>query len=130
VGSIRPRQQSTLRSRMARTGGDVIGIEQKREARIIGAIRWDMRRQNELLEEPGRVGAMPLDRTGIGHRLDDLILRRKRRGTALGLGAYSPKSLPPCVAGIAAMMIRPELIRRESPGVTQRRLTMKYHAIL
>src|SRR5262249_45684733 len=109
---------------------DVIGIEQKSEARIMHAISRDMRPQNELLEEPCRVGAMPFDRTGIRHRLDDLILRRQRRGAPLGLGPHSPKDIRPCVAGIAAMMIWPELIRREYRVVTQRRPTTKCPAVL
>src|SRR6266404_569107 len=93
-------------------------------------IRRDVRCHNELLEEPSGVGAMPLDRTGIGHRLDDLILRRQRRGAPLGLGPHNPKDFRPCVPRIAAIMIRPELIRRESLVVTRRRPTTKCPAVL
>ncbi len=90
---VRPRHQPAVRARMTRTGADVIGIEQKCEVRIIYAIGGNVRRQNELLEEPRRVGAMPLDRTGVRHRLDDLILGRQRRSTPLGLSAHNSKDV-------------------------------------
>ena len=44
-----------------------------------------MRHQQELLEKPGGVRAMPFRRTGVRHRLHDLILRAERGRTALGL---------------------------------------------
>jgi hypothetical protein len=47
--------------------------------------------EQELLEEPGGVGAVPFRRARIGHRLDQLILRRERRGTTFGLAADGEK---------------------------------------
>ena len=40
------------------------------------------RHQEKLLEEPRGVRPVPLGRARIGHRLDDLVLRRKRRRPA------------------------------------------------
>src|SRR5260370_25003173 len=60
LGGAGPRHQPAVRSCIARTGGDVIGIEQKREVRIIHAITLGVSPQDELLEEPSGVGAMPL----------------------------------------------------------------------
>ena len=41
--------------------------------------------EQELLEEPGGMGAMPFGRTGVRHGLDRLVLGAQRRGPALGL---------------------------------------------
>jgi hypothetical protein len=47
--------------------------------------------EQELLEEPGGMGAVPFRRAGIRHRLNQLVLRRQGRGTALGLAADCEK---------------------------------------
>src|ERR1700719_2029276 len=60
---------------------------------------------------------MPFDRIGVGHRLGDLILWRQRRRTTLGLGTDNAVDFNPCVAGIPAILIRPESLE-----LTQRRL--------
>jgi hypothetical protein len=43
--------------------------------------------EQKLLEEPGGVCAVPFRRTGIRHRLHDLVLGAQGRGAALGLAA-------------------------------------------
>ena len=43
--------------------------------------------EQELLEEPGGMGAVPFRRAGVRHRLDQLVFGRQRRGPALGLVA-------------------------------------------
>jgi len=74
-----------------------------------------------LLEEPGRVRAMPFDRTGVWHRLDDLVFRRQTRCSSLRFAANIPVSFQPRAAGIIAMLRRPE-----SGALTQWRLTTKF----
>ena len=44
-----------------------------------------MRVQQELLEKPGGMRAVPFGRAGIRHRLDDLVLGRQRRGESFGM---------------------------------------------
>jgi hypothetical protein len=41
--------------------------------------------EQELLEEPRGMSAVPFRRAGIRHRLNQLVLRGQGRGTALGL---------------------------------------------
>src|SRR5262245_5948971 len=81
---------------MARTGGDVIGIEQECKSGIVRTIGRGVRRQDELLEEPGGMGAMPFDRAGVRHRLYELVLRRQRRGAPLGFRPHRPICVKPC----------------------------------
>ena len=64
LDGIRPRDQPTLRPRMARTGGDVIRVEQEREALVVNRVARHVRLNQKRLEEPGRVRAMPL-RSGL-----------------------------------------------------------------
>ena len=62
-----------------------------------------MRTQDEGLEEPGHMRAMPLGRARVGHRLDDLILGRQKSRAALGLGAHGAKLLQPNLPRIGAL---------------------------
>ena len=57
--------------------------------------------QQELLEEPGNMGAMPFRGTGVGHRLHHLVLGGKRRGPAFRFSPHRAKGLEPDPAGIA-----------------------------
>ena len=91
--AVRPRDHAALRPRVARTGGDVIGVEQKREALVELTIVGSVRFEQKLFEEPGGVGAMPFGRAGVSHRLHLLILVRQRRGAALGLAANDAERL-------------------------------------
>ena len=97
----RPRDQSALRTRVPRAGRDVVGIEQIGELLVEDAIARQMRQQQELLEEPGGVRAVPFGRAGVGHRLDDLVLVAERRGAPFGLAAHLAESLDPGAAHIA-----------------------------
>ncbi len=82
------RQHAPRRPRVPRPDGLVVGIEQIAEARIEYAIVARVRLQEEGLEEPGRVRAMPLGRARVGHRLEGLVLARQRRGERLGGAAH------------------------------------------
>ena len=69
------------------TCADVIGIEQKRVVGVEGLVALAVLAEQELLEEPGGMGAMPFGRAGVRHRLDELVLGAQGRGPALGLAA-------------------------------------------
>ncbi len=84
-----------LRPCLARAGGDIIGVEQKREALIEWAIIGRERTQQKLLEKPGDVRAMPFRRACLGHRLHDLVFGGQWRRAAFGLGAHGAKRLKP-----------------------------------
>src|SRR5690242_2581471 len=74
VLAIWPRDQAPLRTCMTGTGRHVVGIKKKRKALIenlVGGVMWY---QQKLLEKPGHVGTMPFGRTGVRHRLHDLVL--------------------------------------------------------
>ena len=103
----RPRHQSALRARMPRPGRDIVGVEQIGELLVEDAVARQMRQQQELLEEPGRMRPMPFGRTGVRHRLDDLILVGKRRRAPLGFAAHLPEGLDPGAPHIAAREPRP-----------------------
>ena len=83
-----------------RTGADIIGIEQKGVVGVEGLVALAVLAEQELLEEPGGMRAMPFRRTGIGHRLHDLILRAQQRGAAFGLGPNGTESIAPDAAWI------------------------------
>ena len=72
----RARDQAALRTGVPRAGRHIIGVEQEAEPRVEFAIVGVVRLQQERLEEPGGVGAMPFDRARIGHRLHVLVFRR------------------------------------------------------
>ncbi len=95
VLGVRPRDQPALRTRVARTGGDVIGVEQERKALVEDLVRRIVRQQQELLEKPGDMRAMPLGRAGVGHRLHDLVLGRQMRGAAFRLRAHAAEGVAP-----------------------------------
>ena len=46
--------------------------------------------------------AMPFGRARVRHRLHDLILRRQRRGAALGLRAHRAEGIEPIAARLSA----------------------------
>ena len=78
-------QMAALVAGVARAGADIVGIEQ---IGVIGVKRLVARAvlaEQELLEEPGGMGAVPFRRARVRHRLDQLVLGRQRRGAALGL---------------------------------------------
>ena len=46
--AVRPRDQAALRPRMARAGGDIIGVEQERKALVENLVAGIVRHQQEL----------------------------------------------------------------------------------
>jgi len=53
---------------------DVIGIEQEGVVGVVGHISLAVLAQQELLEKPGGMGAVPFGRACVRHGLDQLIL--------------------------------------------------------
>ena len=78
-------QMAALVAGMARAGADVIGIEQEGVVGVKGLVALAMLAEQELLEEPGGMGAVPFRRAGVRHRLDQLVFGAQGRGPALGL---------------------------------------------
>ena len=76
---------ATLVAGVPRSGADIVGIEQKSVVRVKRPVAFAMFAEQELLEEPGGMGAVPFRRAGVRHRLDQLILRRQGGGPAFGL---------------------------------------------
>jgi len=87
-------------SRVARPGRDVVGIEEISEPPVEDPITGKMRDQEELLEKPGRVRAMPFGRARIRHRLHYLVLGAQGSGATLGLRAHPAEGIAPERAGI------------------------------
>src|SRR5690349_21220696 len=87
-----PGQISAPMARMTGAGTDVIGVEQEGIVGMKGAVSGPMFSKQKLLEKPGSVGAMPLRRARVRHRLDQLIFRRKRGGATFGLIPHCKKS--------------------------------------
>jgi hypothetical protein len=95
VVAIRPREQPPSRTRMARAGRNIIRVEEIREALVEHAVAGKTRRQQELLQKPGRMRAMPFGRTGIGHRLHHLVLGAQKPGATFGFRAHRAKGIAP-----------------------------------
>src|SRR5439155_6459365 len=93
--AVRPREEPPPRPRVARPGGDVIGIEEIRELLVEDPITGKMGDQDELLEEPRRVRAMPFGRAGVRHRLHQLVLGAQGSGAMLGLRAHGAEGIAP-----------------------------------
>ncbi len=87
LGDAGARDEAALGPRMARAHRLVIGIEEIGVSRIENAIAGEVRRQQEGLEEPAGMGAMPLGRADIGHRLDRLVFGRERFSEGVGAPA-------------------------------------------
>ncbi len=71
----RARDQPAQIAPMHVASGVVIGIEEIGVLRNFGAITLHPNFHHKGLEKPGGVCEMPLRRTDVGHRLDDVILR-------------------------------------------------------
>ena len=69
-------QVAALVAGVPRPGADVVGIEQVGVVRVKGSVAIAVFAEQELLEEPGGMGAVPLCRAGVRHRLNQLVLRR------------------------------------------------------
>src|ERR1700681_743151 len=83
-----PSQVAALMTGMAGAGADIIGIEQERIVGMKGLVSRAVFAEQELLEEPGGMGAVPFRRACVRHRLNQLILRRQRSRAALGLVSH------------------------------------------
>ena len=81
---VRSRDQTALIAGMSRSDGLVVRVEQVAELEIEGVVAGEARLEQEGLEEPGGVPAVPLGRAHVGHRLDDLVFRAERRGERFG----------------------------------------------
>ena len=93
--TVRARDQAPLRPRVTRTGGDIVRVEKKRKSFVEDPVRGVVRHQQELLEEPGDMRAVPLGRACIRHRLNDLVLGRQMRRTLFRFRPHTTKSLKP-----------------------------------
>src|SRR5258707_392952 len=82
VGGARAGEVAALVPGVPGAGADVVGIEQEGVIRMVRPVAWTVFAEQELLEEPGGMGAVPFRRAGVRHRLDQLILRREGRGPA------------------------------------------------
>ena len=69
---------TAARPRVHLAGREVVGIEQVVVAIVDGGVIAAVLAQDELFEEPGDVGEVPLGRTDVGHGLHDGVLRRER----------------------------------------------------
>ena len=77
-------QVAALVAGMPGAGADVIGIEQEGVVGVKRLIARAVLAEQELLEEPGGMGAVPFRRAGVRHRLDQLVLGAQGRRPALG----------------------------------------------
>src|SRR5580704_13088443 len=68
-------QVAALMASMPRSGADVIGIEQIGIVRVKRLISRTVLAEQELLKEPGGVGAVPFRWACVRHRLDQLVFR-------------------------------------------------------
>ena len=78
-------QMAALVTGVPRAGADIVGIEQEGVVGMKWLVSLAVFAQQELLEEPGGMGAVPFRRARVRHRLDQLILRGKGGGAAFGL---------------------------------------------
>jgi hypothetical protein len=93
-------EQTASRTRVARASGDVIRVEQICEPLIEDLISGKMHLEQELLEKPGRVRAVPLHGARVRHRLHRLIFGAQRRRTPLGFRAHGSESRAPALASL------------------------------
>ena len=84
LGRGRPGHQAPGGTRMPLAEALIVRVEQVVEVVVERGEVRQAAAQDEALEEPGRVGAMPFGRARIVHRLDRLILRRQVRTDELG----------------------------------------------
>ena len=119
LGNSGPSNETALRTKLPRTGGDVIGIEEITESVVEHLIGLRKRAQQKLLEEPGHVRSMPFCRTRIRHRLHDLIFRVEVRSTPFGFFAHCPIGLEPRLPPVGGHLLRSRSNRlcgiRQSP---------------
>src|SRR6476620_1060591 len=76
----RPAEHPAMGPRMSGAFRLVVAVEQEGVAFVERPVARDMVSQDEGLEEPGRMGKMPLCRGGVGERLDCRVRIAERRG--------------------------------------------------
>src|SRR5579863_8488259 len=89
----RPGQVTALVTGMPGAGADIVGIEQEGIVGMKWLVSPAVFAEQELLEEPGGMGAVPFRRARVRHRLDELVFRGQRGSAALGLISHRKKSL-------------------------------------
>ena len=99
----RTREKATLQARKERPHGFVVGIEQIAVARMKGPVARQERREQEVLEEPGRVREMPFRGADVRHALDDVVLGRERRADRGRVRAHRGVGGVQCLAGNAGV---------------------------
>ena len=87
AGHVRAGDHAPLRPRLTFADRLVVAVEQVAE-RLVEHLVGNRIGQHELLEEPSGVGPVPLGRTGVGHRLHDLVLGAQSSGQGLGVSAH------------------------------------------
>src|SRR5215831_18523462 len=87
------RQQASLRTRMLVADGVVVRVVQDAKFGTKGTVTGNETLEHKGLEEPRGMREVPLDRTGVRHRLQRAVLRRQRRGKLLGRSAQSSEAL-------------------------------------
>src|SRR3546814_6906177 len=91
-------RSAAVRTRMTLAGLFVIGIEEVGIGRIERSVAGQVRLQQEGLEEPGRMRAMPLRRTRVRHRLNRLVLGRQWRREALARKSTRLNTIHKCAS--------------------------------
>jgi hypothetical protein len=79
--------EAALGAAVALSSLDVVGVEEERVARIRRHIRRFEGREDERLEEPARVGEVPLRGADVRHRADDVVFRLEGSTKCFGLSA-------------------------------------------
>jgi hypothetical protein len=82
------RQGAAAGARLPRPHRLVVGVEEVRVTLVHHAVAGHVPRQHEGLEEPRRVGQVPLRRARVRHGLDELVFRGEGSGQAGGGGAH------------------------------------------
>jgi len=70
----RPGQIAAPVAGVTRPRADIVGIEQERIIGMVGRIALAVLAEQELLEKPGGMGAVPFCRARVRHGLDQLVL--------------------------------------------------------
>ena len=79
LGDARAGDDAALVPRLPVPDSVVVRVEQVAERIVVEAVAAVLRREDEGLEEPGRVRPVPLRRARVGHRLHGLVFGRQRR---------------------------------------------------
>ncbi|MNT12529.1 hypothetical protein D3C72_1474600 [compost metagenome] len=94
----RPGQQPPLRAWLAWPEGLVVGVEEIGEAGVEDGVAGQPLAQQEGLEEPGRVGQVPLGGAGIGHGLHHHVLFAEGSHQRFAVAAYVQVLVEQCGA--------------------------------